>query len=83
LGPVSLAAATVDAQGLVTTAVTDTAMVRITGTQSRVLLGKKITAAIRITLLPSASNTRGAIRTADKVKIRASGSVQLKSGGAP
>ncbi len=83
LGPVSLAAGTVDAQGRVTAAVQDTATVSITGTQSRVLLGKKLTAAVRMTLLPSATNTRGAIRTTDKVIIRASGSVQLKSGGAP
>jgi hypothetical protein len=83
LGPVSLAAATVNGQGLVTAPVTDTATVSITGTESRVLLGKKLTAAIRMTLLPSAANTRGAIRAADKVMIRASGSVQLKSGGAP
>jgi hypothetical protein len=73
----------VNAQGLVTTPVTDTATASITGTQSRVLLGKKLTAAVRMTLLPSASGTRGAIRTTDKVIVRASGSVQLTSGGAP
>ncbi len=83
LGPVSLVAAAVDAQGRVTTPVLDTAKVSITGTQSRVLLGSKLTAAIRVTLLPSGTNTRGAIRTTDKVILRASGSVQLKSGGAP
>jgi hypothetical protein len=83
LGPVSLAAATVNAQGLVTAPVTDTASVSLTGTQSRVLLGKKIVAGVRVKLLPSTGGTRGAIRTTDKVIIRASGSVQLKSGGAP
>ncbi len=83
LGPVSVAAAAVDDSGRVTSPVLDTATVSIAGTQSRVLLGKKLTAAIRVTLTPSATNTRGAIRATDKVIIRASGSVQLKSGGAP
>ncbi|MBI2536298.1 MAG: hypothetical protein HYW06_04885, partial [Gemmatimonadetes bacterium] len=83
LGPVSLAAATVDAQGRVTTPVLDTATVSITGTQSRVLLGKKFWAAVRVTLLPSGTNTRGAIRTTDQVIIRASGSVRIRTGGTP
>jgi hypothetical protein len=83
LGPVSLVAAAVDAQGRVTTPVLDTATVSMTGTQSRVLLGKKFWAAVRVTLLPSGTGTRGAIRTTDKVIIRASGSVQIKTGGAP
>ena len=83
IGPVSLLAAPVDAQGRVTTPVLDTATVSIAGNKSRVLLGRKLTAAIRVTLLPNASNPRGAIRTTDKVIIRASGSVKIKTGGAP
>src|SRR5574341_308897 len=83
LGPVNPAAAPVDAQGRVTTPVLDTATVSLTGTQSRVLLGKKFCAAVRGPLLPSGSSTRGAIRTTDKVIIRARGSVQVRSGGAP
>lgn len=83
LGPVSLAAAPVDAQGRVTTPVVDAATVSITGTQSRVLLGRKFWAAVRVTLLPSGSSTSGAVRTTDKVIIRARGSVQVRTGGAP
>jgi len=83
LNPASLAAAAVDAQGLVTTPVTDTASVGMAGAQSHVLLGEKVTAAIRMTLLPSGTNPRGAIRTTDRVFIHASGLVRLKSGGAP
>lgn len=83
IGPVSLAPAAVDAQGRVTTPVLDTATVSITGNNARVLLGKKFTAAIRITLVPNASNPRGAIRPTDRVLLRASGSVRLKSGGTP
>lgn len=83
LGPVTLAAAAVDAQGLVTAPVTDTASVGLTGAQSQVLLGDRVVAAIRLTLLPSGVNSRGAVRTTDKVFIHASGLVQLKSGGVP
>jgi hypothetical protein len=83
IGPVSLAAAPVDAQGRVTAPVLDTATVSITGTQSRVLLGTKFWAAVRVTLLPSGSSTRGAVRATDKVIIRARGSVQVRTGGAP
>ena len=83
LGPVSLAAAPVDAQGRVTTPVLDTATVSMTGAQSRILLGQKFWAAVRVTLVPSGSNTRGAVRTTDKVIIRASGSVQIRTGGTP
>lgn len=82
LGPVSLAAAQVNGQGLVVTPVEDTASVSITGAQSRVLLDTKLTAAIRMTLLPAGTN-RGAVRTTDKVIVRASGTVRLKAGGAP
>lgn len=78
-----LEAASVNDSGLVTTARSDTATVSLTGTQARVLLGKWLTAAVRMTLLPSATNTRGAIRTTDQVILRASGSVRLRSGGAP
>lgn len=83
LGPVSLVAAPVDAQGRVTTPVLDTASVSMTGAQSRVLLGKKFWAAVRVTLLPSGTSTRGAVRPTDRVIIRASGSVQVRTGGAP
>ncbi len=83
IGPVSLVAAPVDAQGRVTSPVLDTATVSIAGNKSQVLLGKKLTAAIRVTLLPNATNPRGAIRTTDKVIIRASGSIKIRSGGAP
>src|SRR3990172_617813 len=83
IGSVSLLAAPVDAQGRVTSPVLDTATVSIAGNKSKVLLGRKLTAAIRVTLLPNASNPRSAIRTTDKVIIRASGSVKIKTGGAP
>jgi hypothetical protein len=83
LGPVSVRAGSVNAQGQVTAPVFDTATVSMSGAQSRVLLGKKFTAAIKATLLPSGSNTRGAIRPTDKVIIRARGAVRLKLGGTP
>jgi hypothetical protein len=83
LGPVSVAAGTVDTQGRVTAAVVDTARLSLTGAQSRVLLGKTFTAFVRITLLPSPANPRGAIRPTDTVGIHASGTVKLRSGGAP
>jgi hypothetical protein len=83
LAPVSLAAATVDAQGRVTAAVQDTGSVALSGTQSLVLLRRKIIAAIRITLVPGNSGGRGAISPTDQVGIHASGSVKLRSGGVP
>ena len=83
LGPVSVAAGTVDGQGRVTGQVVDTARVSLTGTQSRVLLGKNFTAFVRITLLPSAANGRGAVGPTDNVAIHASGTVKLRSGGTP
>jgi hypothetical protein len=83
LGPVSLNPAAVDAQGRVTTAVEDTASVGLSGEDAKVLLGDRFTAFIRVRLLPNASGNRGALRPADNLRIRASGSVTLTSGGTP
>jgi hypothetical protein len=83
LASVSLKAAPVDALGRVTGAVQDTATVALTGAQSLVLLGKKIIAGIRFTLVPSDSTGRGGVTPTDQVGIHASGSVKLRSGGTP
>jgi hypothetical protein len=83
LGPVSVAAGTVDALGRVTAAAQDTVTVGLNGTESQVLLGKQFTAFVKIILAPSAGSTRGAVRPTDQVIIHAKGLVQLRSGGTP
>lgn len=82
LTPVDLNPATVDAQGRVTQAVIDTAIVSMTGQQSRVVMGQKFTAGIKVTLLPSATaGGRGAIRPTDRVILRAGASLTIRFGG--
>ena len=83
LGPVSVAAGTVDTLGRVTAVAEDSVRVGLAGSKSKVLLGKKFTAFVRIRLSPSGGTNRGAIRPGDKVIIRAQGFVQLRSGGTP
>jgi hypothetical protein len=83
LRPVDLSPAQVDAQGKVTRATVDTALVSLSGQQSRVLFGKHFTAGIRIRLVPaSGAGGRGAVRPQDHVILNASARVRIKAGGA-
>ena len=83
LGPVSVAAGTVDTLGRVTAVAQDSVRVGLAGSKSKVLLGKKFTAFVRIRLSPSGGTNRGAVRPGDQGIIHAQGFVQLRSGGTP
>ncbi len=82
LDSVVLRPSTVNAAGQVVTPATDSVAVSLTGANSRVLFGKKITAGIRIRLLPgTGGGGRGAIRPADQLIVNAKAVVDIKAGG--
>jgi hypothetical protein len=72
----------VNASGVVQTATTDSISVGISGTDARLLLGKKFSAAVRIRLLPGTGAAgRGALRPQDRVFVNASARVDVTTGG--
>jgi hypothetical protein len=82
LDSVVLRPPTVNASGIVVTPTSDSVSVSMTGTNARVLFGRKFTAAIRIRLLPgTGGNGRGALRPQDRVFVAAKAELDIKSGG--
>jgi hypothetical protein len=78
---VTLGAPTVDAQGRVSQAISDTVVVRLSNTEVRELLNEFFTAQARIRLLPGAGGGgRGAIQASDAVLINSRVLVQLHAG---
>ncbi|MSR06329.1 MAG: hypothetical protein EXR93_04555 [Gemmatimonadetes bacterium] len=82
LADVILPPSTVNASGLVVTPATGSISVSLSGANSRVLFGKKLTAGIRIQLMPgTGGGGRGAIRATDKIVVSAKATVDIKVGG--
>ncbi len=81
LDTLTVAAATVDANGRVTQATTDTTSTDLTGVEAREFFSLKFTAGVRVRLLPPPGG-RGAFRIGDQLVIRASASVFIRTGGA-
>src|SRR6185503_254045 len=82
LDSVVMKAPAVDVNGLVTTPTTDSVTVSISGTNSKVLFGRKFSVGARIRLLPgTGGNGRGALRTTDRLIVNARAAVDVKSGG--
>jgi hypothetical protein len=53
----------------------------ISGAQSQVLLGRKMTTTVRIRLMPPPGGKRGAVRSGDRVIITSHADVRLSAGG--
>ena len=81
LDTLTVAAATVDANGRVTQATADTTSTDLTGVEAREFFSLKFTAGVRVRLLPPPGG-RGAFRIGDQLVIRASASVFIRTGGA-
>ncbi len=81
LDTLTVAAATVDANGRVAQATADTTSTGLTGVEARELFSLKFTAGVRVRLLPPPGG-RGAFRIGDQLVIRASASVFIRTGGA-
>lgn len=82
LSTISLAAPTVDAQGVVTVASSSTVPILLTGTQARQLLGLKFSAGLRIRLLPgNGAAGRGAIQATDELSLESRVRIVLRAGG--
>jgi hypothetical protein len=82
LDPVSVAGATVDAGGRVTSATMDVASVTLVGDDVRPFLAAQFTAGVQVQLLPAAGG-RGALRASDRVMVESQAHVFVRSGGAP
>jgi len=81
LDSVVLRPPTVDVNGFVVTPTSDSVSLSISGTNARVLFGKKFTAALRVRLVPGAGGSgRGAIRPQDRVFVTAKAAVDVKGG---
>ena len=80
LQSVSVAPATVDANGRVTVPSQSEVTIRLLGVDVRPFLGEWFTAGVRITLLPPAGG-RGAIRATDQVIVDVSALFHLRVGG--
>jgi hypothetical protein len=73
---------TVNALGQVITPSADSVTVSLTGSNARVLLGRKLSFGIRIRLLPgTGGGGRGAIRPADQVVVSGRAGVTVRFGG--
>ena len=82
LDSVVVRAPTVDANGVVTAATSDSVTVGISGTNARVLFHDRFSVGARIRLLPgTGGNGRGAIRTTDRIIVNARAQVDVKAGG--
>ncbi len=80
LDTIAVAAAQVDAEGLVTQPTISTVTVSLTGQEARVFFGEKFTAGIEVILKPPTGN-RGAVQGSDRVIVEATASVRLRVGG--
>jgi hypothetical protein len=82
LDSVMLPQSTVNAQGQVVARATDSVSVSLTGTQARVLFGRKVSLGIRIRLLPgTGGGGRGALRHEDRVVIAGRAGLDVQLGG--
>jgi hypothetical protein len=81
LGPITVAAATVDGTGQTVAPTVSTDSIRITGAQSQALLERNMTTSVRIRLLPPPGGRRGAVKSGDRVIINSHADVRLSAGG--
>ena len=83
LETVTVEAATVGTDGIVTAPVTDVTDISISGEQSRPLLQQEVTSTVRIRLLPgTGGGGRTAVRPDDRVAVRANAVIEIRAGGA-
>jgi len=81
LGPIVVAGSPVDGTGRVTTPVSSTSSLALTGTDVVPLMGQRFTIALRIRLRPPPNSSRGAVRTTDRIIVSAHANVELSGGG--
>ena len=81
LGPIGVAPATADSLGRTVAPGVSTDSLSISGAQSQVLLGKKMTTTVKIRLTPPAGGKRGAVSSTARVIIDSRAEVQLSAGG--
>lgn len=81
LGPIVIAPAVTDTLGRAVTPTVSTDSISITGAQSKVLLGKKMTTSVRIRLTPPGPGKRAAVGSGDRVIIDSHADVRLSAGG--
>ena len=83
LETVTVDAATVGPDGVVTSAAIDVTDISISGEQSRPLLQDEVTSTVRIRLLPgTGGGGRTAVRPDDRVAVRANAVIEIRAGGA-
>ena len=80
--PLMVGPAVVDANGLVTAAVTEADSATLLGDEIRPFLNTEFTAAVDVRLFPTAGG-RGALRAQDRVVVRSSVRLLVRSGGTP
>jgi len=80
--PLMVGPAVVDANGLVTAAVTEADSATLLGDEIRPFLNTEFTAAVDVRLFPTAGG-RGALRAQDRVVVRSSVRLLVQSGGMP
>ncbi len=82
LTPITVSGPAVDAAGMPQGSTVDSVGVSITPLEARVLLGSKITAGIRLRLLPgTGGNGRGVIRPTDQIVVRAAANILIERRG--
>ena len=82
LTPITVSGPAVDAAGIPLGSAVDSVEISITPAEARVLLGPRITAGIRIQLLPGAGGSgRGVIRPGDKIAVNAAATILIERGG--
>ncbi|MEK7668847.1 MAG: hypothetical protein AAB409_09380 [Gemmatimonadota bacterium] len=82
LGPITVAAATVDTAGRVVTPAPSSQSVTLTGNDVRVLVGLRFTTGVRIRLRPPpGGGRRGALRATDRLIVNSHASIELRAGG--
>ena len=81
LTPITVSAPAVDAVGIPQGSAIDSVVVSITAQETRVLLGDKITAGIRLRLLPGTGGSgRGTMRPGDQIVVSAAVSISIERG---
>ncbi len=82
LTPIAVSAPAVETLGIPQGSAIDSVEVSITPLEARVLLGNKITAGIRLRLLPSTGGSgRGAMRPGDQIVVSAAVNLSIERGG--
>jgi hypothetical protein len=82
LTPITVSAPAVNAMGIPQGSAIDSVDVSITAQEARVVLGDKITAGIRLRLLPgTGGNGRGAMRPNDQIVVSAAVNISIERGG--